>query len=121
MKPILLLILPILLNQQSLRNEQSKKPQTFYYFCVSHSVNPSSNKQVILYTEISKINCEESELGKQSKKWTSLVNENCKNQAGCTSDLNYYPTENDAKVKFQKMKERYADSKKFSLVKLELK
>jgi hypothetical protein len=121
MKIALLLGLPIFISTQFFADKKPHSKETFYYFCVSHSKSSETNKskEIILYTSVLEIICEEKEIRLQATKWGDFVDKNCQNESGCTSDLNYYPTKEDAEVQFQKMKEHYKNSQKFTLNRVE--
>ena len=120
MRSSIFFLFPLVVFYYSNQQPKSDHEKTFYYFCDSHSKYPSTviGVQTILYTDVSKIICVEKDLSIQTSKWASLVEKNCQNAKGCTSDLNYYYAEDEAKAQFKKMKEHYKDEKKFILKKL---
>ena len=122
MKTALLLGLPIFISTQFFQDKKPHSKETFYYFCVSHSKSSETNKskEIILYTSVLEITCEEKEIRQQSTKWGDFVDKNCQNESGCTSDLNYYKTREQAEAEFQKIKEHYRDVQRFVLKKIEL-
>jgi len=92
---------------------------TYYYFCYSHAMNLSmvnpATKQYIQYTEVKSITCEVADLKKKVKEWQALVESNCHNQTGCSSDLNYYETAEKAKMQLQKLQLSYRDTTRYQL------
>lgn len=114
-----LFIIPFFLTLYSSTFEKSTK-KTFYYFCVSkswESVN-QTDKNFILITEVKGIDCEEAYFKTKAAEWRILADSLCENKSGCTSDLNYYPTFNDAKIQFDKAWQFYSDTKKYYLKKV---
>lgn len=122
MKPALLLIAPFLLPVNKFTGNV-KNEKTFYYYCDSHSMDPQSvkGKQVILYTEVYKITCEEERISDKTVAWAALVDAACENERGCTSDLNYYETKEEAETRLKETKKHYSDTEKYTLKKMELK
>ncbi len=113
MKPLSLLIIPFLLFQFTPANKKIEK--TFYYFCDSHSMYSQTvnGKQVILYTNVYEITCEPEKIPARSAQWAMLVNKNCENEKGCTSDFNYYYTREDAQKNFEVTRRMYSDTSKY--------
>ena len=72
-----------------------------------------SQKQYTLYTDLTEITCDEDSLKRVSSKWANFVNERCMNQAGCTSDFNYYEDLEMAKREFTKIDLRYSNKSKY--------
>ena len=73
-------------------------------------------KQVILYTGVSRVVAED--ITSFTRKWYNVVNENCTNKNGCTSDLNYYESYDAADKEYQKLLSHYSDVSKYTMVKL---
>jgi len=116
--PVVCLILAVTLLGQI--NPVNNSENTFYYFCVSHA-KYSSGKQVILYTKVYQITCEEKNIPEKTKEWATLVEKSCENPTGCTSDLNYYRSKEDAEKQFESTKHLYRDAGKYTLKLVELK
>jgi hypothetical protein len=100
---------------------QSKKIS--YYFCVSHTIstNSKSQKQNVLYTGIDTIASDEEMISLKTKEWAKYVVDNCRNENGCTSDLNYYQTEEQAETECSKMIMKLSDTAKYIAAKVVLK
>ncbi len=118
----LLFLAPLLAFQYSSEPNNEQDQKTFYKICTSHPQDSSTVKgiQVILYTEVSKLICEEKDIAIYANKWWDIVKMNCENATGCTSEINTFDTEEHAKLGFEKAKEYYKDEKKFVLKKLSL-
>jgi hypothetical protein len=116
MKALPLILVPFLLFQIFV-TPNKKTESTFYYFCDSHSMDPQTviGRQVILYTKVYKIIGEKNTIKERTKEWLKLVENNCENEKGCTSDLNYYPTKEDAEKQFESTKHLYRDASKYIL------
>jgi|GEM_PF-3662198 len=99
-----------------------KKESVFFYFCLSHSKYSTSvkEKQFIIYTNIDEFTGDENKLREISRKWGEYVRLNCENNIGCTSDLNYYKSKEQADMQLEIVKKRYSDPEKFILKKVEL-
>jgi hypothetical protein len=120
MRTITLLILIFFVSSFQSR---SKKDFTagYYYFCDSHPfVWGASDKKYILYTDIVQIECEEAYFKTLAEEWGKTVTNNCKNEQGCTSDLNYYHTLSDAKTQLDKLLKRYSDTTIYNVRKVTL-
>ena len=50
--------------------------------------------------------------------WRKLVDKECRNQTGCTSDINAYSAYEDAKIQYKNTKKWYSDSANSSSGKL---
>jgi len=82
---------------------------TAYYFCYSHEMKSKgeSNTKYILYTDIFKVEKDEQVIKEKASDWASFVSNRCKNKAGCTSDLMYYSTIEEAEKRRNEMLENY--------------
>ena len=56
-------------------------------------------------------------LKKKTFEWAKLVNVRCKNITGCTSDLNYYYSAEEAFARRNEMFELYKNSDKYQIEK----
>jgi len=93
-----------------------------YYYCCSHKWTKEDSKiTYILYTDILKINRDEQVIKEKTFKWAKLVNVRCKNITGCTSDLNYYYSAEEAFARRNEMFELYKNSDKYQIEKVEFK
>ncbi|TDO28037.1 hypothetical protein [Sediminibacterium goheungense] len=92
---------------------------TVYYFFSSRAVNQKSveGKQYAIYTDIKQMPNDVQRIKVLTKAWADKVNGDCKNQAGCTSDLNTYPTAADAEKQWNGFVRKYSDTDKYVLTK----
>lgn len=114
MKLIIILSLAFIFPASS--TDIKKENKKYYYFATSRSMNQNeipSQKQYTLYTDLTEITCDEDSLKRVSSKWANFVNERCMNQAGCTSDFNYYEDLEMAKREFTKIDLRYSNKSKY--------
>ena len=120
MKFIFCILLPLFFIQKPIAGLHIKG-EKYYYFCTSWSMKPDEGKgkQYILYADIKEITCEESYFMTLAHQWGDLVNSNCKNSDGCTSDVNSYHTLQEATNRFSKFKEKYNDTSRFIISKLD--
>lgn len=83
-----------------------------YYFCRSRAKGKLdlSKKQVIQYTDITEFVGDESELQKLSGVWDKLIQNQCENMDGCTSDLYIHPTYEAAKINHEGLMKKFADT-----------
>lgn len=107
--PIICLILAVKLLGQIKNNSAT----TFYYFCVSHAKS-SSSKQIILYTIVYQTS-DEKNISEKTKAWGSLVDNSCENPGGCTSDLNYYKSKEDAEKQLENTKHLYRNTDQYTI------
>jgi|SRR5687768_3541091 len=75
----------------------SVKEQTYYYFCVSRSIDTNSSIKTFLYTNIKDTTCNELDIKSITERWANFIKARCQNVSDCTSDLNYYKSYEDAK------------------------
>jgi len=99
---------------------QKTDAETFYYFCTSHSKNPqkTDGKQYILLTEVKAIKTEEATFKKMAKEWQNMVDQRCKNDQGCTGNLNYYTDKESAQAQLEIVKKLYKDPSRFIVQKV---
>jgi hypothetical protein len=118
MKLLLLFLLPALSNNHSIVKKDTK--ETYYYFCVSRALKSTgtNEKQYVLLTELKKVNCDETYLDTKAHDWSNFVNDICKNESGCTSDLNSYRTFREAKLQYQKTQRNFSDKNKYQFKKV---
>ena len=111
MKTFTLLLLPLFAGSFQ-TNDQGPAKASFYYFCQStpRPWGKIVGKQNILYTDVVQIECEEAYFKTLAADWGATVDKNCKNENGCTSDLNYYPSLSQAKTQFDNLLKRYTDT-----------
>ncbi|MEP7196424.1 MAG: hypothetical protein ABI851_07865 [Saprospiraceae bacterium] len=100
--------------------ESTNSKTTSYYFCYSHSWEPLDHSTVhnILYTDIQKIQNDEAILKDKTSEWSKFVKSQCKNIKGCTADLNYYYTAQEAETRMKELLEYYKDTEKYKLDKV---
>lgn len=104
-----------------------KVPNTFkstgYYFCYSHEKKPKeeSTLKYILHTDILKIERDVQVTKEKASDWDKFVNNRCKNTGGCTSDLMYYDTFDEADAMRNEMFKIYKNPEKYQIEKVEFK
>jgi hypothetical protein len=113
--PVIYLLLAVKLIAQINSNTTGN---TFYYFCVSHA--KESGKQIVLYTAIY-LAGDEKTIREKTKNWANLVDNGCENPGGCTSDLNYYTSKEQAEKELMNTKHLYRDSDLYTLKQVEFK
>jgi|GEM_PF-2953246 len=98
----------------------AKKQNDFYYFCSSTGNNQIADGglQYILYTDIRQLPADTAMVKRMPFEWGNLVRKDCRNSNGCSSDLNIYESKAIAVAYLKKFKARYADEKKYKLVKM---
>ncbi len=96
---------------------------TGYYFCYSHKWKPQADSAItyILYTDIQPIHGDEQIIREKASKWGQLVHRRCKNTNGCTSDLMYYYTIQQAEANRNQVFELYKDPEKYIMEKVDFK
>jgi hypothetical protein len=112
MKTLFTILLPFfLLNYQGSINNQPKNE--YYFFCISNGlkVDQIHGYHTILYTKVSTI--EGSEILPKTSLWKNVVNKKCENEFGCSSDLNYYRTWEEANAVLQKFLRYYSSNSTF--------
>jgi len=111
---ILLICLTALISNSASR-EKNLNVKTYYYFCDSHSKDRQelTGKEYILYSKVKKIKCEAEYFTNLAVDWGNKANKECKNSAGCTSDLNWYESFEQANIEFKKIERRYNDTSKY--------
>jgi hypothetical protein len=99
---------------------EASKQNDFYYFCTSTGINqlPVDGMQYIFYTEIKQLPADTALVRRMTYAWGKQVKQDCKNSNGCSSDLNMYESKAMAEGYMRKFKERYADEKKYTLIKM---
>ena len=114
MKLLLLISLPLLILENKMENHPDSQ-RKFFYYCTSKSIQFKElrDKQYVLYSEVKEITCEETFIKTVTSRWAEFVKNNCRNINGCTSDLNYYKTIEDANNSFERTKAYYTDTAKF--------
>lgn len=119
----LLFILPCLLAGATRKDDTTAGKEKFYYYCHSQSIKspPVKGSNYVLYTDVKEVFCEETELLKITKEWKKKVGTLCVNEAGCTSDLNYYPSLQEATDALEETKKAYSDLSKYNARKVEFK
>lgn len=117
MKLLLLLGISILSlsprgKQQSSLDATTKK---YYFFCYSRSAQHASveGQQYALYTDFYEITADSATFSKLAHAWGDFVNERCMNKLGCTSDLNNYTDEKQARQVYENVVKRYSNREKF--------
>lgn len=120
MKPLIFLILAVLLSSACKRNLNNDKTISYFY-CNSRTINLQEDTSIIyiLYTDVYSIDADERSLREKTNKWASLVDKICKSTLGCTSDLNYYHSKQEAEVIRNELFDRYKDPEKYKMEKVE--
>lgn len=91
-----------------------------YYYCTSHRwTKEDSTINHILYTDILKITMDEQVIKEKTSEWHNLVTVRCKNITGCTSDLNYYYSAEEAIASRNKMLAIFKNPEKYQIEKIE--
>lgn len=99
----------------------SAKPakEGYYYFCISRSgdTGPDGNpiKRTVLYSKISLLNSDKSALKLKAKQWGEWVGNHCASKTPCTSDTNFYETEEEAEKAYAGYINAYSDTTKYLL------
>src|SRR5689334_15235465 len=103
-----------------LRTSQKKPKSTCFYFCDSRSLSqePITQKQIVLYTKVAEIADDLKNIKERTEQWKNFVDKICENGAGCTSDLNYYPSLEAANRELTKTEKFYSDTTRFILKKV---
>ncbi len=83
--------------------------KTYYYFFFSRPIMDigSSQNNMIVHTEIGQKTCTQEELSKMFKPIAIRVQEECKNDAGSTSDFNTYDSLEKAQAALKRWLEKY--------------
>lgn len=95
--------------------------KTVFYFCVSKPVDHNTReKQTILYSGVHQLQTDDAAAATKVKaaQWGTWVSSRCASKAGCTSDLNYYTTREEAKTAYTQMLQTFSDTTKFLLKKV---
>jgi hypothetical protein len=118
MKALSLFTLVFMLTSFNVRNTKE-----MYYFCTSRSMTTGAEqgKETVLLTSVKMLVAEEAYTKNMAKAWGSLVDKQCSNAGGCTSDFNYYPDETSARKQFDKAKARYSDTSRYVIKLIEFK
>ena len=99
-----------------------RKTKEIYYFCMSRSADTSvQGKESVLITPVKSVVAEEQSAKTLSKAWETLVNKQCNNPGGCTSDFYYYLEEAAARMQFDNAKVRYSDTSRYVFKMIEFK
>lgn len=93
----LLFLLPLI----SFTKEQEPKEETYYYFCTSRPIKKDVPSGTGFYTDIKQVCGDQAYMKLISRAWYNYLKTKCKNQSGCTSDLNYYTTMEHAQAEYQ--------------------
>jgi hypothetical protein len=112
MKTLALLTLTVMLTSLTVT-----KKKEMYYFCTSRSINTGTEqgKETVLLTLVQSLVAEEEYTKTLTKAWGSLVNKQCSNAGGCTSDFNYYFDKESASKQFEKAKVKYGDTSRYAI------
>ena len=83
--------------------------KTYYYFFFSRPMTDigSSQNNMIVHTEIGQITCTQEELSKMATPISIRVQEECRNDAGSTSDFNTYDSKETAEAALKRWLGRY--------------
>lgn len=119
MKILIVILFSILTLSCSKELVSDKK--TGYYFCYSHKVkfNDHTTSHSILYTDVMTIQDNELIKKEKAREWGDIVKTRCKNKGGCTSDLMYYHTLQQAEANLLQVFDNYKDAGKYKLEKIE--
>jgi len=107
----------------SCSKELTTSKNTGYYFCYSHEWKPKEESTIkyVLYTDILKTERDDQVIKEKASDWGKFVNNRCKNTKGCTSDLMYYYTIEEADAMRNEMFEIYKNPEKYQIEKVEFK
>lgn len=119
MKLLLFLLLTVLLSSACKRN-LSTDQKISYFYCNSRTINfqEDTATNYILYTDVYDIDTDERALQEKTRKWATLVDKSCKSVLGCTSDLNYYTSRQEAEAQRNEFLDRYKNPEKYHIEKL---
>ncbi len=88
----------------SVSKAEENKAKSYYYFFFSRPSQDagSSQNHVIRHTEIMQITCTKEELSAMAKPIFKRINDECENDSGCFSDLNFYDSLESAQAALQR-------------------
>lgn len=116
MKALSIAVIPILLFATlfQAKTQVSEKKAGYYYFCTSRAKMPDmiKGKETILFTDIKSM-ADKTEISSKTSAWTDKVSAICANDVGCTSELRYFPTMEEAKTALDQAKLNFTDATKF--------
>ncbi len=95
------------------------RKNTVYYFFTSRAIDQQKveGKQYAVYTAIQQMPNDLQKIKALTKAWADKVNGDCKNQTGCTSDLNTYATAAEAEKQWNGFVQKYSNTDKYVLTK----
>lgn len=101
--------LHILAEEPSYDVEEKPVAKTYYYFFFSGPYRDagSSQNRVIKHTDILQITCTPDELSNMARSVFKRLNDECENDAGCTSDFNTFDSMEKAQAALQRWLGRY--------------
>ncbi len=101
----------------------SDRNKTIYYFCSSLPKDFKKSTQVnyLLYTDILKTNLAQQDMPQKTNEWHLFVSKKCNSNSGCTADLYYYFSEEEANSNRNKLLELCSDVEKYKLQKVKFK
>lgn len=95
----------------------SNEPAHFKYcFGFSKTIDPKAKQKQVFYTDILTTGCSAEDASALTRKWTELVNKHCRSK--CSSDLNVYNSESEAKNGLQSFFNNIKDSSNVQFNKL---
>jgi len=97
--------------------------QTFYFFCMSREVPlqeaPPRQLQLV-YTDILEFTGQASGLSNYTKQFADYISQQCRpGNEVCTSDLNSYPSREEAQKRYNEYLTKYGQGKKYQLARID--
>jgi hypothetical protein len=89
-----------------------QKEEKCYYFGLSYPMNAGTSFKTVMYTDIKDTVCNRVTMIGLSAKWADLVNKRCETPGNCTSDLNSYPTKEEAEKNLDNALKKYKNQYK---------
>jgi hypothetical protein len=114
MKALSIVVIPFMLFAAIFQTQVTEKKASYYYFCTSRAKMPDmiKGKETILFTDI-KTMADKAEIADKTATWNDKVSGICANDMGCTAELRYFPTMEEAKTALDQAKLNYSDATKY--------
>ena len=68
-----------------------------------------------MYTDIKTITCKLEYLRTRSSEWNEFVKKHCENSKGCSSDLNYFNTHDEADLSLKRILDKYSGDNTYQI------
>lgn len=98
--------------------------ETYYYFFLSREVptnEQSTAKRQLLYTTIRELTGSEADIHQLSKRFADYISKGCKpGNELCTSDLNYYPSRQQAEQRRKALLATFEATGKYEVKQLDI-